>query len=45
MTWLKLALSQAPGDVIRRIPFTLGMVFILRVVAWGTHSFFKELAP
>jgi hypothetical protein len=29
---------------IRRIPFTLSMVILLLLVAWGTHSFFQELA-
>jgi hypothetical protein len=31
-------------QLIRRIPFTLCMVIILSLVAWGTHSFFQELA-
>jgi hypothetical protein len=33
-----------PGEIIRRIPFTLCMVIILLLVAWGTQSYFKELA-
>ncbi len=32
------------GQVIRRIPFTLGMLVLLLLVAWGTHSYFQELA-
>ena len=32
------------GKLIRRIPFTLCMVIILLLVAWGTHSYFQELA-
>jgi len=32
------------GQIIRRIPFTLVMVGLLLLVAWGTHSFFQELA-
>jgi hypothetical protein len=31
-------------QVIRRIPFTLGMLIILLLVAWGTQSFFQQLA-
>jgi hypothetical protein len=32
------------GQIIRRIPFTLVMVGLLVLVAWGTHSYFQELA-
>ncbi len=32
------------GKASRRIPFTLCMVVILLLVAWGTHSYFQELA-
>ena len=32
------------GQIIRRIPFTLVMVVLLLLVAWGTHSYFQELA-
>jgi len=32
------------GQVIRRIPFTLVMLVLLLLVAWGTHSYFQELA-
>ncbi len=32
------------GQLIRRIPFTLCMLIIMLLVAWGTHSFFQELA-
>jgi hypothetical protein len=32
------------GQMIRRIPFTLVMVGLLLLVAWGTNSFFQELA-
>src|SRR5512137_1703508 len=32
------------GKMIRRIPFTLCMVIILLLVAWGTQSYFQELA-
>jgi hypothetical protein len=31
------------GQLIRRLPFTLGMIILLLVVAWGTHSYFQEL--
>ncbi len=32
------------GQVIRRIPFSLVMLVLLLLVAWGTHSYFQELA-
>jgi hypothetical protein len=32
------------GRFIRRIPFTLVMLALLLLVAWGTHSYFQELA-
>ena len=32
-----------PGQLLRRIPFTLFMVVILLVVAWYTNSYFQEL--
>jgi len=31
------------GQMFRRIPFTLVMLGLLLLVAWGTHSFFQEL--
>jgi hypothetical protein len=31
------------GQLIRRLPFTLCMVILLLLVAWGTHSYFQEL--
>jgi hypothetical protein len=33
-----------PGQIIRRIPFTLVMVGLLLLAAWGTQSYFQELA-
>ena len=42
-THLKASFLQL-GQMIRRIPFTLVMVGLLLLVAWGTHSFFQELA-
>ncbi len=41
-TDLKLTLLQA-RQLARRIPFTLCMVVILLLVAWGTNSYFQEL--
>jgi hypothetical protein len=32
------------GHIVRRIPFTLVMMCLLLLVAWGTHSYFQELA-
>jgi hypothetical protein len=32
------------GQIIKRIPFTLIMVSLLLLVAWGTQSYFQELA-
>ena len=31
------------GQIIKHIPFTLVMLGLLLLVAWGTHSFFQEL--
>jgi hypothetical protein len=31
------------GQIVKRIPFTLVMVLLLLLVAWGTHSYFQEL--
>ncbi len=31
------------GQLVRHIPFTLGMVVVLLVVAWWTNSYFQEL--
>jgi hypothetical protein len=36
--------SRRLGGILRRIPFTLGMVILLLLVAWGTQSYFQELA-
>jgi hypothetical protein len=42
-THLKPTIVQL-GKVIKRIPFTLVMVGLLLLIAWGTQSFFQELA-
>jgi len=31
------------GQIIKHIPFSLVMLGLLLLVAWGTHSFFQEL--
>jgi hypothetical protein len=38
------AIQRRFAQLIRRIPFTLCMVLVLLLAAWGTHSFFQELA-
>jgi len=40
--YLKISFTRL-RQIIRRIPFTLCMVIILLLVAWGTQSYFQEL--